>query len=111
MIKIPDFTKKELDYIKDNANFTERELNLFELRNKEHSIEECAEIMNVSTSTIDRVNRKMKNKIIRILWCIFDVFMTEYWCGIQSFFVQKSKHKEEITLWMILKDDSTANQE
>lgn len=67
MLKIPDFTKKELDFIIENANFTSREKDLFLLRNDEHSIEECAEIMNVSTSTIDRLNRKMKNKIIKII--------------------------------------------
>lgn len=67
MLKIPDFTKKEIDFIIENANFTSREKDLFLLRNSEHSIEECAEIMNVSTSTIDRLNRKMKNKIIKII--------------------------------------------
>lgn len=67
MLKIPDFTKKEINDIIEKANFTSRELKLFLLRNDEHSIEECAEIMNVSTSTIDRLNRKMKNKIIKVL--------------------------------------------
>ncbi len=67
MLKIPDFTKPEIDFIKENANFTVAEEQLFDLRNSEHSIEECAEIMNVSCSTIDRLNRKMKNKIIKIL--------------------------------------------
>lgn len=67
MLKIPDFTKPEIDYIKENANFTKSETQLFDLRNSEHSLEECAEIMNVSTSTIDRLNKKMKNKIIKLL--------------------------------------------
>ncbi len=67
MLKIPDFTKPEIDFIKENANFTVAEEQLFDLRNSERSIEECAEIMNVSCSTIDRLNRKMKNKIIKIL--------------------------------------------
>lgn len=67
MLKIPDFTKPEIDFIKENANFTVAEQQLFDLRNAERSIEECAEIMNVSCSTIDRLNRKMKNKIIKIL--------------------------------------------
>lgn len=67
MLKVPDFTKPEIDYIKENANFTKQEEQLFDLRNGEHSLEECAEIMNVSVSTVKRINKKMKNKIIRIL--------------------------------------------
>lgn len=67
MLKIPDFTKPEIDFIKENANFTEQEETLFDLRNGEHSLEECAELMNVSVPTISRINKKMKNKIIRII--------------------------------------------
>lgn len=67
MLKIPDFTKKEIDYIIENANFTERELHLFELRNKEYSHERCAEILNISSSTEKRTNKKMLAKIIKII--------------------------------------------
>ncbi len=67
MLKIPDFTKPEIDFIKENANFTEQEAMLFDLRNGEHCLEECAELMNVSVSTVKRINNKMKAKIIRIL--------------------------------------------
>lgn len=67
MLKIPDFTKFEIDYIKENANFTAQETMLFDLRNEERCLEECAEIMNVSVSTIKRINKRMKNKIIRII--------------------------------------------
>ena len=35
MLRIPDFVKSEIDYIKDNANMTPREEQLFSLRNKE----------------------------------------------------------------------------
>lgn len=67
MLKIPDFTKHEIDYIIENANFTERELRLFELRNKEYSHEQCAELLNVSTSTEKRANKKMLIKIMKTL--------------------------------------------
>lgn len=67
MLKIPDFTKPEIDYIKANANFTVAEQQLFDLRNDEHCLEDCAELMNVSVSTVKRINKKMKSKIIRIL--------------------------------------------
>lgn len=65
-MRIPDFIKPEIDYIKENANMTEREEQLFDLRNKEVSLEECAEIMNCSVSTISRINKSMKRKILRV---------------------------------------------
>lgn len=67
MLKIPDFTKPEIEFIKANANFTAQEATLFDLRNNEHCLEECAEFMNISISTVKRINKKMKSKIIRIL--------------------------------------------
>lgn len=67
MLKIPDFTKPEIECIKKNANFTSQEMKLFDLRNGEHCLEECAELMNISVSTAKRINKKMKNKIMRIL--------------------------------------------
>lgn len=67
MLRIPDFVKSEIDYIKDNANMTPREMQLFELRNKENSLEECAEYMNCSVSTVYRINKSMKRKIMKVI--------------------------------------------
>lgn len=64
---IPDFTKPEQEYIKSNANFTDRESILFELRNKEHSLEFCAEAMNVGMTTIKKINKKMITKITKVI--------------------------------------------
>ncbi len=66
-MRIPDFVKSEIDYIKDNANMTPREAQLFELRNKENSLEECAEHMNCSISTVYRINKSMKKKIMKVI--------------------------------------------
>lgn len=66
-MRIPDFVKSEIDYIKENANMTPREAQLFELRNKEKSLEECAEYMNCSVSTIYRINKSMKKKIMKVI--------------------------------------------
>lgn len=66
-MRIPDFVKSEIDYIKDNANMTPREAQLFELRNKENSLEECAEHMNCSVSTVYRINKSMKKKIMKVI--------------------------------------------
>lgn len=67
MLRIPDFTAQEIKNIKENANFTEQETRLFDLRNEERSLEECAELMNVSISTIKRVNNRLKTKIIKVI--------------------------------------------
>ncbi len=67
MLKIPDFTRLEIEYIKSQANFTAQESELFDLRNSETTLEVCAELMNVSLSTVKRINKKMKAKIIKIL--------------------------------------------
>lgn len=63
---ISDFTKPELDYFRENCNFTRDERTLFEYRVQEYSLEECAEMMNVSISTVKRISRKVNNKIIRV---------------------------------------------
>lgn len=67
MLKIPDFTKPEIDYILENANFTEQERRLFCLRNEETPHERCAEILNVSPATEYRINKRMMNKILKLL--------------------------------------------
>ena len=64
---IPEFTKIELDYIIENANFTERELCLFELRNKEYSYEVCAEEMNICITTVKKIAKKTMNKIMKVI--------------------------------------------
>lgn len=66
-MRIPDFTLPEINKIKTFANFTKQEEMLFDLRNKEVSLEQCAEIMSVSVSTVKRINNKVKSKIIRVI--------------------------------------------
>lgn len=66
-MRIPDFVKSEIEYIKDNANMTPREEELFCYRNKEYSLEQCAEMMNCSISTIYRLNKSMKKKIMKVI--------------------------------------------
>lgn len=66
-MRIPDFIQSEIDYIKANANMTPREEQLFNLRNREYSLEECAYQMNCSLSTINRINKDMKKKIMKVI--------------------------------------------
>lgn len=64
---IPEFTKPELDYIVENANFTEQEKMLFDMRNNEYSIMQCAELLNVGETTAKKIHKRMKNKISRLI--------------------------------------------
>lgn len=65
-MKIYDFTVPELNYFREYCNFTEEERMLFDYRSKNIPLETCAEIMNVSLSTIKRLNKKIQNKIIKV---------------------------------------------
>lgn len=67
MIRLPDFTQPEIDNIRELANFTRREDELFTLRAKGYTHDECREIMHISESTRKRTNKSMLAKIIRIL--------------------------------------------
>lgn len=57
----------EIRYLLAECNFTKEEETLFLLRSKDVPLETCAENMNVSTKTIDRLHRKVKDKIGRII--------------------------------------------
>lgn len=63
------FTVPEIEKIKKLANLTEREEVLLDLKNKKKppTIEEIAEIMDMSVSTVTRTTRDLKDKIIKIL--------------------------------------------
>lgn len=63
---IYDFTIPQLEYFLQNCNFTEEEEMLFRYRSKKIPLETCAEIMNVSISTVKRISRKVNSKIIRV---------------------------------------------
>lgn len=65
-MKIYDFTMPELNYFRDNCNFTEEERILFDYRAKNIPLETCAEIMNVSISTAKRISKRVNNKIIKV---------------------------------------------
>lgn len=65
-MKICSFTRREIEYYIRECNFTDSEMQLFNMRCKDIPLERCAEEMNVSVSTVKRLSRKMKNKIIKV---------------------------------------------
>lgn len=66
-MKIPDFTKREMEYLIENCNFSEREEMVFRLRCKKYTLEKIAEKIHVCYKTAYRDNKKVKEKIIRVL--------------------------------------------
>ena len=61
-----DFTKPELEYIKENANFTIEELTIFEMLTGKYGREKIVYIANktnLSTATVSRRINKIKRKI------------------------------------------------
>lgn len=67
MPKIPDFTKPEIDYLLKMCNFSDDEERVFLMRSKNKTLEEVAEELNVCYKTAYRINKRVKNKIIRVL--------------------------------------------
>lgn len=65
-MKICEFVNSEINYIISESNFTKEQLILFNLRVKDIPLEECAERMNVSVSTVKRLNKRIKAKIDKL---------------------------------------------
>ena len=65
-----DFTKPELEYIKENANITIEELTIFEMLTGKYGRETIVYIANktnLSTATVSRRIKKIKSKIKRLI--------------------------------------------
>lgn len=65
-----DFTRPELDYILENANFTIEEEQIFKMLTSKYgraSIVNISLTMNMSESTVKRRIKQIKHKIIKIL--------------------------------------------
>lgn len=65
-----DFTKKELEFIIENANFNDIQLKVFNRltdRRGRQSIVQISIEENISTTTVSRIVKQIKNKIYKIL--------------------------------------------
>lgn len=67
MMKIRDFVKSELDYFRAECNFTESEMQYFNLRAKDMSNVEIAIRMNVSEPQVSKLAKRVKSKIKRVI--------------------------------------------
>lgn len=69
-VKKFDFTRKELEYIIDNANFTIEQEEIFKMLTSKYgraSIVNISIKMNMSESTVKRRIKQIKQKILRLL--------------------------------------------
>ena len=65
-----DFTRKELEYILENANFNDRQERVFKrltCKSGRESIVQISMNENISTATTSRIIKQIKNKIYRLL--------------------------------------------
>lgn len=65
--EIPNFVQQEIDFFIDQCNFTPREEQFLHLSNKESTLESIAEQMDYSVSTVSRIGKRVKEKIMKVL--------------------------------------------
>ena len=66
-MKIYDFVEKELQFFRENCNFSEDELTYFNLRAKHYSNLQIARNMNVSEGKVSKLAKSVKTKILKVL--------------------------------------------
>lgn len=64
---ISDFTKSELEYLKEQCNFVNLEIDLFDKRSKGIPLEQIAEELNISYDYARQISRKVNKKIKKVL--------------------------------------------
>ena len=62
-----EFTKQEVNEIKNKIYLSEMQERIFEYRLREYSITKMAMLENVSESTINREIKKIQKKILRVI--------------------------------------------
>lgn len=67
MMHINDFVEWELEKLRNECNFDKEQLEFFNLRAKNIPIEQIAELMNISVGKANKLSRKVKDKIIRVI--------------------------------------------
>lgn len=67
MMQISDFTEPELQFFRDQCNFTPEELEYFELRSKDKKNYQIAMEMCVSESKVYSLSKKVKSKMKRVV--------------------------------------------
>ena len=63
---VSDFTVPELERLREQCNFIGNERQVFEFRSRGTSLEEIAEILNMSVTHIGRISQKVNKKIKKV---------------------------------------------
>lgn len=66
-MQIHSFTKPELDYLRENCNFVNNEVQVFEMRSRGIPLEAIAEALNISTDTARKTSQRVNKKIGKLL--------------------------------------------
>ena len=66
-MQLYEFTKPELDKFRELCNFTDEELDYFNLRSRKASNIEISLALNMSTSKVSLLARSVKSKMKRVL--------------------------------------------
>ena len=64
---VSDFTVPELNFFRDNCNFVNNEVQVFELRSQGKPLEEIAEMLDMSVEGIKKISIKVNKKISKVL--------------------------------------------
>ena len=64
---ISDFTAPELEYFRENCNFVNLEIQIFEQRAKGVTLVALAENLNISYDYARHLSRKVNKKILKVL--------------------------------------------
>lgn len=71
-----EFTKQEVNQIKSKIYLSELQERILDYRLMEYSITKMAMLENVSESTINRELKKVKRKVMKVIWHFFDIKAT-----------------------------------
>lgn len=65
--KLKELNKREYDYLVDELMLNELEAKILKMKIQNKSIVEMSMENNISTATVSRIVKRIKNKIIRLL--------------------------------------------
>lgn len=66
-MRVCGFTKPELDFFRENCNFVNLEIEVFEMRSKGIPLEAIAEALNISADTARKYSQRVNRKIGKVL--------------------------------------------
>ena len=66
-VDFTDFLESEYEMFYNNCNFTDRQLEILNLRRKGKSIIEISMALNMGEATVSRELKKIKKKILRVI--------------------------------------------